>query len=435
MMKKLTERGFSALPGAGKIMKTTFLCVAATVLLGLGLSAGCGSDESTSECGDAFCIGLLLPGLPEGPLTERAARIAMEDVNAAGGNIKFVTGDHDKPRESVEKLLAMGVDGLLGPVYSSRVSLILEFITSKKLVAISSVSTSAQIADDKRDLRLAGKGLYLFRTIPNDHYQAKLLEEIAPGEVLVIYRDDIWGKRLAEDIDELMQAKGRPAAKLVSYEEYQFDDADADEEARKVVEKVKSVDGIGDVDSIIMATFLEGGLMIKHMKDMNVVPSGANYYITSAWASHDLWKQVDPQDPTKVEGFIGVVQHPEDSEREHEFEARLHGELGAEDVPLHFGPYAYDAVMIMALAALKAGSTDPSEYASEVVGITREGTDCETYAECAGLIRDGADINYHGVSGPIEFDDDGEVSDGFFAVYTYDGMKGRTERFVEETNE
>ncbi len=74
---------------------------------------------------------------------------------------------------------------------------------------------------------------------------------------------------------------------------------------------------------------------------------------------------------------------------------------------LNYGPETYDAVMIVALAAEVAG-TDGIEYASEINGVTRDGTKCLTFAECKELIAAGENIDYDGASGPLEFDGNGE---------------------------
>ena len=104
---------------------------------------------------------------------------------------------------------------------------------------------------------------------------------------------------------------------------------------------------------------------------------------------------------------------------------------------LLYTTYAYDAVAVTApaLAALKAGSTDPSVYVKEVAGVTKDGTLCSSYAQCRGLLTDddpsNDDIDYDGFSGPLELDDEtGDVTDAFFAVYDYtDGTRFRD--FVE----
>ncbi len=63
-------------------------------------------------------------------------------------------------------------------------------------------------------------------------------------------------------------------------------------------------------------------------------------------------------------------------------------------------PYAYDAVMTMAAAMVKAGSAQPAKYLPVL-----------------------AKIQYKGVTGPIAFDARGDVKDGAITLYSFKGGK------------
>ena len=63
--------------------------------------------------------------------------------------------------------------------------------------------------------------------------------------------------------------------------------------------------------------------------------------------------------------------------------------------------------------------------------VTRGGTKCRTYAVCASLLNGGIDIDYQGLSGPIDFDKYGDVTEGYYAVYTYDAEKCRTLKVLD----
>ncbi|MFZ3153443.1 MAG: branched-chain amino acid ABC transporter substrate-binding protein, partial [Pseudomonas sp.] len=59
-------------------------------------------------------------------------------------------------------------------------------------------------------------------------------------------------------------------------------------------------------------------------------------------------------------------------------------------------PYAYDAVMTFAAAMTKAGSAAPEKYLPEL-----------------------ARIRYKGVTGPVAFDQHGDIRDGTLTLYTF----------------
>jgi ABC-type branched-subunit amino acid transport system substrate-binding protein len=112
-----------------------------------------------------------------------------------------------------------------------------------------------------------------------------------------------------------------------------------------------------------------------------------------------------PSDTTDgdISGFAGTTPY---SEITPDFFERLCGvDPALQD--LNYAAEAYDVVTIIALAMEIAG-TDGIEHASEIIGVTRDGTKCTSFVECKELIDAGEDIDYDGNSGPLEFDGNGE---------------------------
>ena len=236
--------------------------------------------------------------------------------------------------------------------------------------------------------------------------------------------------KLTELINEELGYLGRSAAKVVSYELYDSDDPDFDEKTQDVLDDIEAVSGIGGVGSIIMIVSEgEGEKIIKGMLDSMVVPSTARYYISDSLAVANLHELVDPDNPAAVEGFKSTTPCalPDPPERKDEFEKRFDPE---EFPSLQFTVHTYDAVVAVALASLSAESTDPSEYVSKMANVTRGGNPCISYAQCAAALTDETaannDINYEGVSGPIEFDENGDIGAGCYSVYTHNAEGGRT---------
>ena len=84
-----------------------------------------------------------------------------------------------------------------------------------------------------------------------------------------------------------------------------------------------------------------------------------------------------------------------------------------------YAPESYDAVILAALAAAKAGSDAGVDMAKELVGITN-GTDiCNDYAGCLALLNEGKDIDYNGRSGAVNFWDAGDPTSASIGVYTF----------------
>lgn len=88
------------------------------------------------------------------------------------------------------------------------------------------------------------------------------------------------------------------------------------------------------------------------------------------------------------------------------FRERFQKETGAE-IKL-YAPYVYDATMVLVEAMKKADSTDPKKYLPEL-----------------------AKIQYDGVTGPIAFDDKGDIKGGTLTLFTYRNGKRETVKVIQ----
>ena len=78
----------------------------------------------------------------------------------------------------------------------------------------------------------------------------------------------------------------------------------------------------------------------------------------------------------------------------------------------------YDAMVTVALAA-DIAKTDGSAMADQIVGVTKDGTKCTTYADCLKLVNAGTDIDYDGYSGPITMNGNGEPLQASYGVLVF----------------
>ena len=99
---------------------------------------------------------------------------------------------------------------------------------------------------------------------------------------------------------------------------------------------------------------------------------------------------------------------------------------------LTYGPESYDAVVISALAAIAAGDDSGEAIGANIVDVTREGTKCTTFEECAGLLEDGEDIDYDGKSGPADMTDSGSLIAGSYGINEYG--KGNTYEQIDNVS-
>ncbi len=110
-----------------------------------------------------------------------------------------------------------------------------------------------------------------------------------------------------------------------------------------------------------------------------------------------------------------------------DFQERLNAawvaEGNADLEDLSYAGESYDAVVLLALASLAAGSTDSADIAAklqEVSGGSGDGEKCTTFADCAEIITGGGTADYDGYSGGVAFDDAGDPTEATIGVFQYD---------------
>ena len=114
-----------------------------------------------------------------------------------------------------------------------------------------------------------------------------------------------------------------------------------------------------------------------------------------------------------LEGFTGTTPLTPLGD---EFKAKLL-EVDPALTDFNYAGEAYDLTLIMALAAELAKS-DGIEYASEIIGITRDGEKCTDFASCKAIIDAGGDPDYDGISGPITLNGVGDPLEASYGVLT-----------------
>ena len=86
------------------------------------------------------------------------------------------------------------------------------------------------------------------------------------------------------------------------------------------------------------------------------------------------------------------------------FNSVFAAKFGSTAQPLANANYAYDAVISLALAVDKAGSTSGTAVNAVMSAVTGPpGTQCYTYKDCLSLVKAGTKINYDGASGDLNY--------------------------------
>ena len=404
-------------------MKSKRLAVAVAVLSVLSLFvAACGGNDSSdaeesSEIpapADAqeLKLGYILP--QTGSLAylvdamESAVSLAVEEINREGiQRIDMIAGDSgtnaDVANNTADSHLAEGVQGIVGAGASAVSLAIIDKITGAgiPMIAPSNTSPAFTTYDDG--------GLY-FRTIASDVLQSRVISDLVTEDgarrVAIMYRADAFGKALADASEQSLISNGVASAGKFAL----------DPEGSTFTSEVQEVAASG-ADAVILIAFSEGGRIIAEMIEEEIGPSDISLYVTAGLAINNLWELVNPDDPSFVQGIRGTqIGESESSERT--FRDRF-AEFapGVDDA---YAPEAYDAVVIYALAALVADSNLAEDFASEINGVTRDGTKCSLYADCAALVMAGEDIDYEGAAGSLDFVEAGEPGVATFDILEFD---------------
>ena len=101
-----------------------------------------------------------------------------------------------------------------------------------------------------------------------------------------------------------------------------------------------------------------------------------------------------------------------------DFQGRLR-EIDPNLKDFNYAGETYDAIVITALAAQAAGTNDANVYKEFVNGITFGGEKCTDFAACMEIIKNGGNVDYDGISGPLSFTDAGEPAQASFGILQF----------------
>ena len=60
-----------------------------------------------------------------------------------------------------------------------------------------------------------------------------------------------------------------------------------------------------------------------------------------------------------------------------------------------------------------------ASIAATLQDVSRGGTKCTSFAECLDVLQTQDDIDYDGISGPLNWDDNGDISPAYYGVFTF----------------
>jgi branched-chain amino acid transport system substrate-binding protein len=377
----------------------------AVAALGFG-STGAQAQDCTIPLGAVFPLTGSMGPVGE-PIAE-TARWAVEQMNEAGGvqgcQVEYLLRDTqgqsavgvDAARNLVD---VQGVPALLGAI-SSGVSLpILTSVTApSEIVQVSCCSSSPSFTE----LAESGEsGGYFFRTLPTSRAQGVVLGNIASDayeSVSVVYVNTDYGVNLAQEFQEAYEAWGGTVAASVAYNQEQAS-------YRPEVNTALAA----EPDALVLIAFPVDGSTI--LREWISFGGPQEFVMSNALRSDEVLEAVGAQ---YLEGALGVdnaqVSGPSVDSFNADYQAAFDADPNRPGIHVN-----YDAAAVTLLAMAAAPEMTGEAIRDHIRAITDPAGEeiypgVDGFSRAHELIAAGEPIRYVGATGPLTFDQNGDVA-------------------------
>ena len=366
-------------------------------------------------------IGTILPQTGSlaflGPPEEAGVGLAVEHVNAYAETTKLtipnvVWGDsgdatNNAWQTTAPRLIQEGVVAAIGAASSGVTKLFLDDMVAAGIITFSPANTSVDFIDWE------DKNLY-WRTAPNDLLQGEVLGNLVAADghsnVATIYLNDSYGAGLNTVFKRVFEGT---SGTVLTEQSYNAGDTTFDAQVSAALAT--------NPDAIVLITFDEVYTIGPAL--INAGFDGSKLYFVDGnlkqFGGDENWPA-----NLSLEGAKGTT--PAGPAADTAFQAAANDWWVAEgNDPLTEFAYmneSYDAVVLLALAALAANSASASDIITklrEVSGGEGGGTKCTSYQACADIILAGGVADYDGFSGPITFDEVGDPTEAVIGVFEF----------------
>ncbi|ELY28122.1 putative branched-chain amino acids ABC transporter periplasmic substrate-binding protein [Haloferax volcanii DS2] len=390
------------------------------------MTAGCleGEEETpaattTEESGgdeSSYTIGMVdsLTGslAPYGERNTRGRELALAAVNevgigSEGASLNISVEDDESTNQGgvngAQVLVNQdGVPLLIGSVGSGVSIAIHDSVTRDAgVVQISQNSTSPELTTRPELLRMRPSGSAKGQVL------ASLVNDDGHDTVAVTWINNDYGTGLSEVFAEMFESEFDGT---VAYNE-------PHDQGQSPYSGVLTEMASTDASAWIFLTYAnEYTVMVNEGFDQGYNTS-VDYYGAESTVADSI---IENTPEGSMDGMTGITESaPQDQENYQNFVAAF--EENYDGTPTVWSAYAYDAVTVAAIAIEAADEFTGEALASVVRDVTRpEGEEVFNFEEAAAVLRDGGspgDINYQGVSGPVDLDENGDPP-GYYQIYS-----------------
>lgn len=443
----------------------------------MGLVVACSEDEAPPPVTDKpdtstpdgnsgaqpITIGVNLSltgaGAPYGQAEQSGTKVAEQLINSFGGilnrPVKFVIADDtsvtDPSKANVQSFLDQKVPIMLGPTLSAQ-SAALQTLLKEKRVATISPSASTPGTREAE----GPKDRFYFRTAASHSLQAKAIgrkifngfsdapatgmdagadaaDDAEAGTPVdagapaacknpaIIFTDDAYGKPIMNGIKAEIERLGGKVTEVPVPAEAK---ANYDTEAATVIAAkpdCQVVVSLYKVGINYMRSFKKAVASDNTRDWTKFATIGSNGIFSNAFLVEGRDDQANPDSPTVGEGMYVVnldlnPDIPQYKEFKNIYLLQFPLPMGKTELE-GYTANQFDAAILACLAIQKAGvADDPIKIRDALYDVSRPPGTAFSPAriqEALITLRSGGDVDYDGASGPVDFDDYGEVLGGY----------------------
>jgi branched-chain amino acid transport system substrate-binding protein len=388
-----------------KLIAQPFSYLLAVPLL-LLIAVACGS-AAQPESSEPVKIGTILAFTGDlgnfGPPMQNGADLAVEQINNGGGvlgqPLEVVHKDSGTSSQvSIEAARALinvdGVKAIVGPLGSGTTQSVAETVTiPQQIVQISPSATSPALTVLEDDD-------FLFRTTVSDAAQGVILAQLAReqgfSKASALYINNAYGEGLANVFKENFESQGGQVIELVPQESGQPSYVS---ELRRATQ--------GNPDVLVAIGYPESaGVYLREAVEGEFAD---RFMFVDGTKSQEMFNTLGSE---RFEGSFGTAPGAPDSDAKSTFESLYEEKFG--ELPTNpFVGETFDAVALIALAIEKAGENDgPAirDALRDVASPPGEVVGPGNLSRALELVGDGQDVDYEGVAGSQNIDENGDVS-------------------------
>lgn len=368
-------------------MKVTNLFLLLGVIAMLVL-AGCSNSNSnlqgdnTDTNSEVINIGFIGPLTGDIPVIGEGKRLmvelAAEEINSEGGidgkRVNVIYEDaYCKSKggtDAANKLINVDrVNYILGGSCSPETLAAAPIAEENHVILMSDCSTSPDVTN---------AGDYIFRVIPSDAYQGKVAAEhafnnLGVRKVAIMACLNEWCQGLQDVFTETFETLG---GEIVEVQNFEPDSSDLRTELLKVKE--------ANPDLVYIPTFIQSSTAI--LKQMQELGMNKPVLGGDVWADNTLWQNVG-QPSFKTQFLMPKSETPED------LNANFKARFGQDKEITFCALQAYDVMKIYAKVISEVGD-NPEAVKNALYNMPE----------------------YQGASGPIEFDQNGDVKKAVYSI-------------------